>query len=69
MNFKTNILEEYVSFVDNAKKQNKKFKIFPFLIAIIMFFFVFSLISIFKMNNSFSLQQISRTGNLDPNLI
>ena len=31
--------------------------------------FVFSLISIFKMNNSFSLQQISRTGNLDSNLI
>ena len=31
--------------------------------------FVFPLISIFKMNNNFSLQQISRTGNLDSNLI
>ena len=34
-----------------------------------VFNFVSSLISKFKMNNSFSLQQISRTGNLDSNLI
>ena len=33
-----------------------------------MFFFVFSLISIYKMENSLSLQQISKTGNLDSNL-
>ena len=40
MNIKTNLLEEYVNFVDNTKKQNKYFEIFTFLIAIIMFFFL-----------------------------
>ena len=41
MNIKTNLLEEYVNFVDNTKKQNKYFKLFLFLIAIIVFFFMF----------------------------
>ena len=36
MNIKTNLLEEYASFVDNTKKQNKHFKINITLIAIIM---------------------------------
>ena len=36
MNIKTNLLEEYVNFVDNTKKQNKYFKLFLFLIAIIV---------------------------------
>ena len=40
MNIKTNLLEEYVNFVDNTKKQ-KYFKIIMFLIVIIMFFFLF----------------------------
>ena len=31
MNIKTNLLEEYVNFVDNTKKQNKYFKLFLFL--------------------------------------
>ena len=30
MNIKTNLLEEYVNFVDNTKKQNKYFKLFFF---------------------------------------
>ena len=34
MNVKTNLLEDYVYFVDNTKKQKKSFKI-------IMLFFVF----------------------------
>ena len=38
MNIKTNLLEEYVNFVDNTKKQNKYFKLLLFLIAIIVFF-------------------------------
>ena len=38
MNIKTNLLEEYVNFVDNTKKQNKYFKIIMFLIVIIVFF-------------------------------
>ena len=41
MNNKTNILEDYVNFVDITKKQNKYFKVFSFLIAIIMFLFLF----------------------------
>ena len=28
MNIKTNLLEEYVNFVDNTKKQNNYFKMF-----------------------------------------
>ena len=42
MNINTNLLEDYINFVDNTKKQNKHFKIFLFLMAIIMFLcFVF----------------------------
>ena len=40
MNIKTNLLEEYVNFVDNTKKQNKYFKIIIILIVIIMFLFL-----------------------------
>ena len=40
MNIKTNLLEEYVNFVDTTKKQNKTFKIILFLIAVIMFLFL-----------------------------
>ena len=40
MNIKTKLLEEYINFVDNTKKQNKYFKIFLFLIVIIMFLFL-----------------------------
>ena len=40
MNIKTNLIEEYVNFVDNTKKQNKYFKIFIILIVIIMFLFL-----------------------------
>ena len=39
MNIKTNLLEEYVNFVDHTKKQNNFFKIF-FIIVIIMFLFL-----------------------------
>ena len=41
MNIKTKLLEEYVNFVDNTKKQNKYFKIIIILIVIIMFLFLF----------------------------
>ena len=40
MDIKTNLLDEYVIFVDNTKKQNKYFKIFLFLLAIIVFLFL-----------------------------
>ena len=39
MNINTNLLEEYVDFVDNTKKQNKCFKIL-ILIATNMFLFL-----------------------------
>ena len=41
MNIKTILLEEYVNFVDNTKKQNKYFKKSIILIAISMFLFLF----------------------------
>ena len=41
MNIKTNLLEEYVNFVDNTKEQNKYIKIFILLIVLIMFLFLF----------------------------
>ena len=44
MNIKTNLLEEYVNFVDNTKKKNKYFKVFLFLIVIIMFLLIFVLL-------------------------
>ena len=45
MNIKTNLLEEYVNFVDNTKKQNKYFKKFVFLIVIFIFFvFIYTII-------------------------
>ena len=41
MNIKTNLLVEYIDFVDNTKKQSKYFKIILFSIVIIMFLFLF----------------------------
>ena len=41
MNINTNLLEDYVNFVDITKKQNRYFKIFIILIVIIMFLFLF----------------------------
>ena len=50
MNIKTNLLEEYVNFVDDTKKQNKYFKIFKNLIVIIMFLFFVLLYNIKYIN-------------------
>ena len=41
MNIKTNLLEEYVNFVDTTEKQNKYFKIIILLITIIIALFLF----------------------------
>ena len=48
MDIKTNLLEEYVTFVDSTKKQNKYFKILIilFVIVLCLFFFLFYLIII-----------------------
>ena len=40
MNIKTNLLEEYVNFVDNTKKQNKYFKTIIILFVVMFDFFV-----------------------------
>ena len=48
MNIKTNLIEEYINFVDNIKKQNKYFKIFIISIVIIMFLFLFCVIIQYK---------------------
>ena len=47
MNIKTNLLEEYVTFVDNTKKQNKYFKIIIILLVVILCFFLFSVLFIY----------------------
>ena len=41
MNNKSNLLEEYLNFVDNTKKQNKYFKIIFFSIIIVIGLFLF----------------------------
>ena len=70
MNIKTNLLEEYVNFVDNTKKQNNCFKNIILLIMFILSLFLFfSFYLNISMTNAFSLQQIGRTSNLDANLI
>ena len=48
MNIKTDLLNEYIDFVDNTKKQNRYFKIIMFLILIIMFLFLFKHSSNYK---------------------
>ena len=69
MNIKTNLLEEYVNFVDNTKKRNKKLWICTIILVFILF--ILTIIRVFRylMNNSFSLQQIQKTSGLDANLI
>ena len=51
MKIKTNLLDDYVNFVDNTKKQNKYFKIFIFLIAVVTILFLFFVILTLNSNN------------------
>ena len=44
MNIKTNLIEEYVNFVDITKKQNRYFKLSINLIVIFIFLFLFFLL-------------------------
>ena len=41
MNIKTNLLEDYVNFVDSTKKQHKYLKIITILIVVILCLFLF----------------------------
>ena len=47
MSIKTNLLEDYVNFVDNTKKQNKYFKLIIFLIVIVVALFLFFVLFLF----------------------
>ena len=40
MNIKTNLIEEYVNFVDNTKKQNKNLWIYLIIVLIIVFILI-----------------------------
>ena len=68
MNIKTNLLEEYVNFAESTKKQKNYFKIILILFAsIIALFFLFSLN--IKKNNTHSLDQKQKTGDLNADLL
>ena len=45
MNIKTNLIEEYVNFVDNTKKQNKN--LWTYLIIVLFIVFILVIIRIF----------------------
>ena len=40
MNIKTNLLEEYVNYVDNTKRQNKNLWIYLIIVLFIVFVFI-----------------------------
>ena len=46
MNIKTNLLEEYVNFVDNTKKQNENFWICTNILVFILF--ILTIIRVFR---------------------
>ena len=46
LNIKTNLLEEYVNFVDTTKKRNKKLWICTFILVFILF--VLTIIGVFR---------------------
>ena len=49
MNIKTNLLEEYVNFVDNTKKRNKKLWICT--IKLVFKMFIFTITRVFRFLN------------------
>ena len=53
MKIKTNLIEEYVNFVDNAKKQNKKLWIFTTILVFILFILIIITFRI-KINYSYN---------------
>ena len=46
MNIKTNLLEEYVNFVDNTKKRNKK--LWKGTIILVFILFIVTIIQVFR---------------------
>ena len=79
MNIRTNLIEEYVNFVDNAKKQNKKLWIFTIILVFILLIITFRnkinyskncnyMILLFYMNTP-SLNEINKNSAMDPNML
>ena len=69
MNIKSGLLEDYVNCVETTSRQNTYFKLNVVLFVKIVSLFLFFFYSNNKMNNTFYLQQLSQTRNLDNNLI
>ena len=67
MNSKTNLLKNYVNFVNTTTRQNTYYKIFFFFLLLLhpCFFLLFEYI----IEQQLFLEQISKTGSLDSNLI
>ena len=47
MNIKTNLIEEYVNFVDNTKKQNKNLWLYIILLLFVVFMLIIIIIFLF----------------------
>ena len=56
MNNKTNLLEDYVGFVDSTKKQNKYLRIIIILFVVVVSLFLFSVL--FKYHKKYYLYNI-----------
>ena len=69
MNIKTNLLENYINFVNITTKQKKYFKIGTLFFDVNIFLFLFFLSFKYLNEKLFSLHQTFQTGNLDSNLI
>ena len=68
MKIKTNSLQDYVNFVDNTTRQNTYYTRI-FLIAIFVSLFLFYLLFIYLNEYTFSLDQTSKTGDFNADLI
>ena len=52
MNIRTNLLEEYVNFIDNTKKQNKKLWICIIILVFILFMLIIITFRYIQLYNS-----------------
>ena len=60
----TNLLEVYINFVEITKKQKTYCKKIIFLFVVIISLFLIFLFLKYLKNNTFSLEKVSKTGNL-----
>ena len=71
MNIKTNLIEEYVNFVDNTKKENKNLWIYLIIVLVIVFILVFIIIFLFENINEYYsfLKRNKKNSTMDPNML